>query len=175
MTNIHSKVPPLPGAEIGDGLGSSNHSEVTYYREPLTDGLIAEVAPLLAEHWEEVAHYKDIPLDVDWALYRAMWDRGAIRIFTVRDADHELIGYSAFFVHPNPHYRMLQAVNDVIFIRKERRGGGRKFIEWCDERLREEGVRVAYHHVKAAHDWTPMLKRMGYELQDLICSRRLDR
>lgn len=174
--------PPLSRAEPAfervkprsSGLGSFNPSEALFLQEPFTDGLILELGPLLRAHYEEVAHYLDIPLDPDWTVYREMYRLGRFRVFTVRDQDKELIGYSGFFVYQNPHYRVLQAVNDVIFIRKDRRGNGRHFIAWCDERLREEGVRVVYHHVKAAHDWTPLLTRMGYEFQDKIMSRRLD-
>lgn len=176
MSDEVKSVSPSPRAEAAasSSLGSFYPSEALFLKEPLTDGLIEEISPLLQEHYEEVAHYRDIPLAPDWTVYREMYRSGRFRIFTIRDQDRALIGYSAFFVYINPHYSCLQAVNDVIFIRKDRRGGGKNFILWCDERLREEGVRVVYHHVKAAHDWTPMLKRMGYELQDLIMSRRLD-
>jgi hypothetical protein len=51
---------------------------------------------------------------------------------------------------------------------------GGRFIKWCDEQLRAEGVAVVYHHIKAAHNFGPMLERFGYELVDLIYSRRLN-
>ena len=61
-----------------------------------------------------------------------------------------------------------------FFIDKEKRGFGGKFILWCDDELRKEGVQVVYHHIKAAHNWGKMIERLGYQLQDLIYCRRLD-
>ena len=148
----------------------------TYQREQLTDALIEEITPLLVRHYTEIAHYQDIKLDPDWSAYFNIQANGPMRIYTARAEDHALIGYSCFFVRYNPHYsRSLQAVNDVIFIDKERRGFGRQFIAWCDGQLKAEGVQVVYHHIKFAHDWSPILERMGYEAQDKIMSRRLDR
>ena len=69
---------------------------------------------------------------------------------------------------------ILYAVQDIVFIDPECRGGGFKFIRWCDEQLRELGVNVVTHHIKAAHNFGPALERMGYTLQDLIYSRRLN-
>lgn len=129
--------------------------------------------PLIKRHYDEIAHFKDIPLEPDVELYQQLEDTGLTRVFTVRKSN-ALIGYSLFFVRPNPHYRSsIQAVQDVIFIDKQHRGIGRKFIAWCDERLKYEGVQVAYHHVKNNHNFGPMLERDGYELIDLVYGKRL--
>ena len=148
----------------------------TYQREQLTEALISEVTPLISKHYKEIAHYQDIPLNPNWDQYLAIQENNASRLYTARDDNGVIIGYACFFVRHNPHYSTsLQAVNDVIFIDKERRGFGREFIAWCDEQLRADGVQVVYHHIKFAHDWSPILRRMGYEEQDKIMSRRLDR
>jgi GNAT superfamily N-acetyltransferase len=100
-----------------------------------------------------------------------------MRVYTARD-DGRLVGYNAFFMRPSIHYRgSLQASNDVIFLLPEyRKGGvGRGLIEYGDACLRNEGCQVVMHHVKVNHDWTPLLARMGYEKQDIICSKRLDK
>lgn len=161
---------------MADPLASVFTLPATFSRELLTDKLIAEFMPLLQEHYLEIAHYQDIELDPDWNAYMAMQANGAVRIFTARSAETgELIGYNCYFVRYNPHYRKsLQASNDVIFISKKHRGFGSAFIDWCDEQLRAEGVQVAYHHVKFAHDWSALLERKGYVKQDKIMSRRLD-
>lgn len=91
-------------------------------------------------------------------------------------APDSLAGYAIFFVRPNPHYSgSVQAVQDVVFLNPSIRGGnGYRFIAWCDEQLRAEGVQAVYHHVKVSHDFGPMLQRQGYELVDLIYAKRLD-
>lgn len=132
--------------------------------------------PLLYMHWKEIAHYQDIPLEPAWEKYEQLADEGAIRVYTARDEDGLLIGYSVYFLRYNLHYRSsLNALQDILFVHPNHRGMGGKFIKWCDEQLKEEKVQAVYHHVKAAHNFGPLLERMGYELVDLIYARRLDK
>lgn len=132
-----------------------------------------EIYPLFEKHWKEVAHYQDIPLEPDVELYKKMDEGGSIRVYTARE-DGKLIGYSVYVISRNHHYKSVkQASQDVIFIQKDRRGFGKSFIKWCDEQLKNDGVKIVVHHVKAAHDFGPMLERVGYELVDKIYSRRL--
>lgn len=149
-------------------------AELTFQREKLSEAW-DELLPLLQEHWKEIAHYQDIPLDIDRATYERLESSDAIRLFTLREGE-ELVGYACFFLVHHPHYRSSkQAQQDVIYIAPKARGGsGYRFIKDCDEELRKEGVQVVSHHVKAAHNFGPMLERIGYDLQDLIYTRRLD-
>lgn len=158
-------------------MGIDIATDVTFQREQLTNAFILEISPLLREHYKEIAHYQDIELDVDWDAYFGAQERGQFVFYTARTAETgELIGYNAFFVRANPHYRKsIVAANDVIFISKERRGFGRSFIRWCDERLKSIGVQLVSHHIKFAHDWSAVLKRDGYEDMDKILVKRLDR
>lgn len=138
---------------------------------------IPEAMKLIQLHWGEVGHYKDIPLEVDSDTYNKIEDVGALRIYTARDDENEIIGYAVYFLKNNVHYKSsLQANEDVIFIHPEKRGFGRKFINWCDGELKKEGVQVVYHHVKNKKElnFGPMLETLNYELIDLIYGRRLD-
>lgn len=146
-----------------------------FRRERLDDALWAEVTPLLAAHWREIAHYQDIPLDPDREAYAAAQAAGMVRVFTAR-AGHRLVGYAVYFVRPNMHYRTsVQAAQDVLYLDPSVRGGaGARFIAWCDDRLAAEGIQAVYQHVKAAHDFGALLERMGYALVDHIYARRLD-
>lgn len=139
--------------------------------------VIEEITPLLHKHWIEIAHYQDINLEVDTESYLHLENIGALKVFTARDSgDNTLIGYSAFFIRSNMHYKSsLQAIQDVIYIDKERRGFGSQFIDWCDIQLKEMGVQVVYHHIKTKHNWGKMLEAKGYELVDLIYAKRLDK
>jgi len=146
-----------------------------YKREPLTREALSEAMPLLQAHWKEIAHYQDIPLDPDVAMYVAAEERGTVRAYSARNECGQLIGYAVFFVKHNPHYQgSLQAVQDIIYLDPDARGRGLQFINFCDEQLRAEGVQVVYHHVKAVHNFGKALERIGYELVDLIYARRLD-
>lgn len=167
-----------------------------FAHEPLTRALIDEMMPLLREHWKEVAHYQDIPLDVDVETYLAAEASGVVRCYTARIrseppgvpvmvvsrsgqrqcADGDLVGYAVYFVRPNPHYvGSIQAAQDVLYLHPSVRGGtGYKFIAWCDEQLRAEGTQVVLHHVKLAHDFGRLLLRQGYEAIETIYAKRLD-
>lgn len=137
----------------------------------------SEALPLFKAHYEDIAHYQDIPLVPDFEQYLKLDELGFIKVFTARDdSTNELIGYACYFVRPNLHYKTsLQASQDVIYIKRGRRGLGYRFIHWCDEQLKLLGVQVVYHHVKLKHNFGPMLERQGYELIDLIYGKRLDR
>lgn len=134
---------------------------------------------LIRLHWEEVAHYQDIPLAPHWDAYLKLESNGNLMTFTIREDDGErpgeFVGYGLYVISLALHYRSsLQAHQDIIFIRKDRRGCGGGFISWCDDRLAERGVQAVSHHVKKAHNWGRVLERKGYELMDLIYVRRLD-
>jgi hypothetical protein len=162
-----------------------------FTREPFSAELLGEMLPLLEQHWKEVAHYPDIPLEVDASAYRNAEANGALRIFTVRADDpamhcrkcaepgqiNRLVGYAAYFVRANPHYASsIQASQDVIYVSPTARGStGARLVRFADEQLAAEGVQAVYHHVKVKHDWGVMLERIGYEKVDVIYAKRLDR
>lgn len=147
----------------------------TFARESIKD-CIDEAYPLLYEHWQSIAHYKDIELDPAVDEYINLEKAGIIRCFTVRTEFRKLIGYGVYFVRPNLHYRSsIQAVQDILYIDPHFRGIGKEFINWCDEQLRSEGVQCVYQHVKLAFDFGAMLKRLGYEAIETIYGRRLDK
>lgn len=145
-----------------------------FQRERIAD-VYEEALPLLTAHWKEIAHYQDIILNPDIETYVKMDDAGMLRAFTARDLNGILIGYAVFFVRANMHYKdSLQASQDILYIDKNKRGTGGRFILWCDEQLKAEGVQVVYHHSKVAHNFGPLLERFGYKLVDYIYGRRLD-
>lgn len=137
--------------------------------------VFAEGADLLNEHYEEVAHFKDIPLDPNINKYVEVEEHGAFKAFGVYRKDNQkMVGYAGFFVHFNMHYqKSLQAIQDVVFISKSERGFGREFIRWCDQQLKDFGVNVVYHHVKCAHEWGSLLESFGYQRVDHIYAKAL--
>lgn len=144
--------------------------------EKFNPSLYGEMWPIFEDHYEEIAHYKDIKLSPDTLYYDTAQKIGILRVFTIRD-EGKLVGYSVFTVGKNPHYsESIQAKQDILFLSKKLRGGfnGFKFIKWCDDQLKKECVQVVYHHVKKEHNFGPVLERQGYKLVDLIYGRRLD-
>lgn len=163
-----------------------------FAREPLTDALWAEVFPLLRSHWREVAAFPDIPLEPDRDLYRHAEANGALRVFTAREPNETtvrhldgqrsrqvvplLVGYAAFFVRSNPHYKSsIQAVQDVLYLDPAYRGvSAVKFIAWCDAALAADGVQVVMQHLKVKSDHARLMAHLGYEPVDTIYAKRLD-
>ena len=145
------------------------------YAQEKYDDVIGEIKPLLEEHYNEIAKYKDIPLDPDWSTYKAMETLGMLKIFTCRDEDdNRMLGYGIYLVKKHLHYQScLVAQQDILFITKDKRGQGGRFLLWCDKMLKEMGVNMTVQHIKADHNFGPMLERFGYELMDLIYTRRL--
>ena len=142
--------------------------------EEFNEDLKSEIQPLLFSHWEEIAHYRDLPLKPHWGFYHTSQKIGMLRVYTVRNPG--LIGYGVYMVSPSAHYSVLQANQDILYIDPEFRGGtlGYRFIKWCDKQLRKEDVTLVMQHVKLKHDFGTMLERIGYEPLDKIYVRRLN-
>lgn len=147
------------------------------YAQETYDQVIESIKPLLEEHYGEIAKYHDIPLEPDWSCYRAMETLGILKIFTCRDeVSNQLQGYGIYMVKKHLHYQScLVGQQDILFITKEKRGQGGRFILWCDAELKKMGVQMTIQHIKADHNFGKMLERFGYELMDLIYARRLDK
>lgn len=137
---------------------------------------LEEAKPLLQKHWEEIAHYKDIPLNPDYELYFQLEKIGVLKVFICRNDQYKILGYAVYVVRPNMHYKhSLMAMQDIIYLDPNGRGTGLFFLKWCDEQLKDMGCQVVFQHIKAAHNFGPALERIGYGLQDLIYSKRLDK
>lgn len=139
----------------------------------------SRIEQLLHDHWHEVAHFTDIPLEPDWDAYAQVEQSGRLKIFTVRIAG-ELVGYAAYILNHNPHYKSsLQAVQDILFLSPAHRKAriGANLIIYADAYFRGQGVQAVYQHSKAKKelDMGPLLKRLGYELVDTLWAKRLDR
>ena len=144
------------------------------FAQELFSDAFKDMEPLLIMHYEEISHHKHIPIEPWIERYQQLEDAGALKIFTVRE-ESGLIGYAVFIVSRSLHNcQIIQAVQDIVFIEKEKRGFGKSFLAWCDEQLKALGVQIVYHHVNHKHNWGSLLDKLGYELVDLVYGKRLD-
>ncbi|MCK4714577.1 MAG: GNAT family N-acetyltransferase [Candidatus Aenigmarchaeota archaeon] len=151
-------------------------SSVSYSEELLTDAFIAEITPLLLAHKDELCLYDDFEFDPDWEGYKLLFGLGQLKVITARE-DGKLIGYAAYAIHQNCHYRgRKHAIQDVLYIAPEYRGNmmGVRLIKYSDDILKHEGVHLVSHHVKVKNDFGPLLERIGYQLAEKIYERRLN-
>lgn len=153
-------------------------SDIHFSREQLSPEFIADVAPILEEHYKELAHYQDIPLKPSFESYWAIHNSGNLRIYVARRAGR-IVGYNVLFLRANMHYSTsTQCAQDIMYVTADCRGQGigRKLINYADECLAVEGVQMVAHHVKLAHPaLAHILEDEGYELVEMIFTKRLDR
>ena len=149
------------------------NSEIHFGAEFVSDSW-SEALPLMKAHWDEIEQYKEIPLDPDFEIYKKLDEAQVLRVFTARDSESKLVGYCVYIVQVNPLTKGITMANqNALFVKKENRGFGKKFIAWCDDMLRKEGINFVYHHVSPQHDYSPILRRLGYKSSYQVYSRRL--
>jgi GNAT superfamily N-acetyltransferase len=150
---------------------------ITYQVEHFTN-IYEEMKPLNAAHFEEIASFKDqFPLNPNYDQYLALDKAGVCHTVTCRNAG-ELIGYYISFVMPHMHYRdCIFAINDIVFIAKEYRGGsvGKRLIQFALNELTKMGVHRVCLHVKTSNDFGVLLERMGFSCTEKNYEKLLNR
>lgn len=135
-------------------------------KEERFEDVVEELKEITVKHWEEIARNKDkIELNPDWNKYIEIEKSGILQTITCRD-DERLVGYCIDIYLPHIHYKDHKfSMNDVLFLRKEYRGAhiGAKLLLAVELGLKEKGVDVVHMHVKCAHDFGPLLERIGYQ------------
>jgi len=149
---------------------------ITFQKELLAD-VVAEVQPLLEQHYQELCLHKDkIRLNPRWDQYAALELMGAFMVLTARD-DGKLAGYAAFFLNTNMHYADLSmAVNDVLFLAPEYRNRprvGMRLIEYSEREARAAGARKIIFHAKLNTPIVTLLNGKGYVTEELMLGKFL--
>lgn len=157
-------------------MPSAAEQTISYNSEPVAT-LWPELFPLFELHYQEVATYHDIPLEVDRLMYEELERLNILRVYTVRH-NRELVGYGFYLVSTHLHYKSsLQAKQDLIYIHPDhrRRGLGRELVEFADRELAAEGVQAVSQHVKlAVPQLGKLLEEIGYTATETVLVRRLD-
>lgn len=147
-------------------------------RMKITVETVAQIKPdmqeLIREHWEEIAHDKDqIPLDPDYEAYQRLEALGKVLICSAR-IDGKLVGYSIFFVTQHPHYKSTKvASNDILYLQKQYRGTGLgpELIRFSESAVLLQGAKKVTWHIKPEFDFSSILSRMDYHLDELVYAR----
>lgn len=150
-----------------------------FYREDYSLKLVAEMLPLLALHHEETSDKFYGPLNPDLNIYETLEKAGALRIYTLREWNGNelaLKGYQVFFISKHHHSKdVILAQQDILFLHRDARKGsaGYRFIQWCGEKLKREGIHIIHQRISVRHNFGRLLERAGYELEDLTYSKKL--
>lgn len=145
------------------------------FRAEFVKDVIGELKPLLEEHWEEVAWYKDkIKLAPAFDKYIEMQERNSLLFVTVRDESGTLIGYNINFIQHHPHYSdHIYAINDIIFLLPKYRHGtiAKEMLEYTEQILKHIGVSVVTLHMKPAHPFKSLAEYAGFKQQEYVYSK----
>ena len=146
---------------------------ITYAKEKWVD-IVDDCIPLFQRHWEEIALNKDkVKLAINFEAYQKLCDADILKAYTARDGE-KIVGYHIFLVTPHLHYMNdLFAVADVLFVAPEYRGkmAGLKLIKFSEQQLKADGVAVIVQNTKLAHDFGPILERLGYSQSERIFTK----
>jgi GNAT superfamily N-acetyltransferase len=132
-----------------------------------------EFMRVLPAHYDELCVTKEFPFDPDWDAYDRMATAGMLRTITVRN-DGELIGYIAFFIQPQLHYKSCKmAYEDVYYLKPEYRKGriGIKMFQYAEQALKRIGVNRINVHTKVHLDNTRLLEYLGYSFIDKVFTK----
>jgi GNAT superfamily N-acetyltransferase len=158
-------------------MGQSTQ-HVAYKKELFADFFPA-CLPLIEKHWSEIAHYQDIPLEVDADRYRALEEAGILRIYTARLDGVVLVGYAVMMVNSDAHHKSSRcAVQDALYVHPDfrKQGIGLKLIRFVETVLLGEGVQAVQQHVHVEHPQLgTILRKRGYEVVDFVYLKRLDK
>lgn len=148
-------------------------SKITYQQEAYDD-IKFEIQPLLYQHWQEIAMYKDkIDLEPDWERYAELDRAGKLHIVTVRD-DGELIGYYITLITKGLHYKnTVYGMNDILLLKPEYRnaGVGKNLFQFAEDLLRQEGVTVMTIHMKAYQPFDALCEKLGFDYAERLYTK----
>lgn len=149
-------------------------SKITFQEEVLSEDLITEMEPLLKDHYEEIAMYRDkIKLAPDYDRYFLLQEKGFLSIITVRD-EGELIGYCVTFITPHLHYSEdLYASNDVILLSKPYRKGmlAVRLFKFLEAKMKERGASILTMHMKTSSPFDTLMERRGWDYAERIYTK----
>jgi len=132
--------------------------------------------PLFEPHYDEIARNKQVmKLKPNWPLYEALNQTGWLFIYIAMQ-DDVCIGYSMNVMMHHLHYADLKiAQNDVLFVKKELRGGrlGLRLLKVTEDHARSEGCKLMLWHAKEDTTLAALLPRLKYGVQDIIFSKEL--
>ena len=140
------------------------------------DEFVVLADPLFEEHYEEIARNKQImKLKPNYQLYEALNSTGWLFIY-VAMRDDVCIGYSMNIMMHHLHYADLRiAQNDVLFVKKEFRGGrlGLRLLKVTEDHARSEGCKLMLWHAKENTALAELLPKLKYGVQEIMYSKEI--
>jgi GNAT superfamily N-acetyltransferase len=108
------------------------------------------------------------PLDMNWPLYEAMQETGALLLVTATHVD-EIVGFGTYFIFYHPHHKTVAcAQSDILAVKLRKRGKaiGKNIVMYAENELRELGVQIVTHQFRTCYDVEPLFPKLGYKLEE---------
>lgn len=137
--------------------------------EKITKELLKEALPLLEEHALEL-NVLSVKLDPDYNAYLNAAEAGYAVVYTAREGE-KLIGYILYWVNIHPHYSILIATQDVLFLHKDYRKGrtGIKLLKYSEKKLKEDyDIKVIVQHTKKIKALDSLFNYLGYSEAEAV-------
>jgi hypothetical protein len=150
--------------------------EFTFSQEQFTDALAEEIYPLAELHNKEIGGViQNISIKIPIEFYKNLDESGMLKAFCLRK-NCELLGYNVFTAVIHPQYNVLCAQHDSMYLHPSARVAFNaiKFLRWCDEMLKNDGIVFVTQNVTHQKDFSPLLKRIGYRPHETIYIKRLN-
>ncbi len=153
-------------SELTPANFEDNRNMIRIQRENVKN-VLKEADQLFVEHYQEIEGGRSTaPLNLNKQRLVDMQNNNSIVVITVRK-DGNIIGYSLYSLYyPLEYCKTIFANNEDIFIKKSERKGhlGLNLIRLSEEELKNLGVKKINYSVTPVVDFSPILKRAGYEI-----------
>jgi GNAT superfamily N-acetyltransferase len=129
---------------------------------------------LIHDHWKEVTN-DNRELRPYWDAFHALEDAKMLRCYAAK-TEHRIVGYTVFIIQRDMHAAdTMVGYNDAVYLSREfrRNSLGVKFLQYCEDELRKEGMDVVMWHVKPSVDYSGTLERMGYDKFSTLYAKRV--
>jgi hypothetical protein len=156
---------------------------VVIERETYSDALGRELLPLAQKCWEESSAekgercafygHRDIQIEPDFQLYKALSDTDRLILLTVRDGS-ALVGYAVIIVYVSPHHcKFIAANGDSLYVEPKYRIHSPVLIDKViSEVKRTEAVSLNWG-VSPGSPLYEMLLKLGFVGDEVIMEKRL--
>ena len=157
-------------------MESKDVEEIVFSKESFTNDLADEALSLAELHNKEIGGVlEDVSVRIPKEFYKNLDESGLLKTFCIRK-NGKLMGYNVFTSMNHPQYNVLSAQHDSMFLHPSVRLGFNavKFLRWCDEMLKRDGVVFVTQNVTVKKDFSSILKRIGYEPYETIYIKKLN-
>lgn len=140
------------------------HREDCVFARELMEDIEDEMKPLHLAHWNETeGHRHSVAMNIDYRTFIRYERAGRYVLFTLRIGG-KLMGNCAMYLDLSAHTQTLIATEDTFYFLPEARGGTRakRFIRYCENALRQIGVREVCVTVKTVNKAGRFFQMNGY-------------